>query len=64
MDCKILLKCDNTTAISNMKKYGTMSNQFRDDVAHEIYLLLQSLNSTVDITYISCEANLRADSVS
>ena len=64
MDCKILLKCDNTMAISNMKKYGTMSNKSRDETAHEIYLLLQSMNSTVEITYISSAANIRADCAS
>ena len=47
-----------------MKRYGSMTSQIHDDTAHEIYLLLQSINTKVDITYISSSENFRADNVS
>ena len=60
-DCHILLKCDNRTAISDFSKMGSMTNLFRDDLSYKIHLLLQQMNTTAVITYISSKENCRAD---
>ena len=60
-NCHILLKYDNTTALHDFKNMGTMSDKFRDEICHNIYLLLNMINTTAQITCISTDENLRAD---
>ena len=63
-DRHLLIRCDNTTAISCIKKWGSHTSEFRDILTSAIMKFLISLNCQVSITYIKSEDNKFADEAS
>ena len=56
-----LLKSDNTTAIANINKMGSMTNQFCDEIIHKIWDFIISNNSWLTLTHIPGYLNMDSD---
>ena len=57
----ILIRSDNTTAVSTISKMGTMSNQLRNKASVDLWSLINSNNMWISVSHVPGVQNVDAD---
>lgn len=60
-DKHVLLYCDNTCALSNLKGMGTLKHKLRNQITKQIYEFLRERNLWLSVSYIHTSENKLAD---
>ena len=64
LDCNILLRCDNTTAISYINRMGSIQHQLLNSLTREIWQWCEQRSLWIFASYISSKDNFEADAES
>ena len=56
-----LLKSDSTTALADLRKMGSMCNEFQDNLVHKIFALLDTIQAKISVSFIHGCLNTAAD---
>ena len=58
---QFLLKSDSTTALADLQKMDSMCNEFRDNLVHKIFALLDTIQAKISVSFIRGCLNTAAD---